>query len=99
MLVHTVFFYFKEGVSEEELEANKAAALGLGRIETVKQIFVGTQANVAIRPVSVTGWGFALTVIFDNAADHDVYQDHPIHLEFIKGFSHLWEKVRVFDAD
>jgi hypothetical protein len=26
------------------------------------------------------------------------YQDHPIHQDFVKKYSHLWQKVVVYDA-
>ncbi|MEM9158627.1 MAG: Dabb family protein [Verrucomicrobiota bacterium] len=99
MLVHTVYFYFKESVSEEQIAANIEGARELGKIETVKEMYVGTQADVTIRPVSVTGWKFSITVLLANVPDHDIYQDHPIHLDYIAKYKDLWEKVTVFDAD
>ena len=40
-----------------------------------------------------------LTVVFDDLNGHDAYQDDPIHHLFIKNCAHLWEKVRIYDAE
>jgi hypothetical protein len=35
---------------------------------------------------------------FDNVEGQAVYQTHAIHQEFAKNYSHLWEKVVVYDS-
>jgi inactivated superfamily I helicase len=40
-------------------------------------------------------WG--LVEHFDSLADHDVYQEHPLHLEFLERFQQAWERVQVYD--
>lgn len=35
---------------------------------------------------------------FADTAQQKVYQDHPIHQDFITAFSHLWSRVAVYDA-
>jgi len=37
-------------------------------------------------------------MFFNDLAGQATYQDHPVHLEFIKNYGHLWEKVVVYDA-
>jgi hypothetical protein len=37
-------------------------------------------------------------MFFNDAAGQKVYQDHPIHMEFVKNCAHLWKKVLVYDA-
>ncbi|MFN0050588.1 MAG: Dabb family protein [Planctomycetales bacterium] len=32
-------------------------------------------------------------------ADHDAYQQHPLHKQFIDESRPNWKKVRVFDSD
>jgi hypothetical protein len=34
---------------------------------------------------------------FEDLAGQATYQDHPIHQDFIKNYSHLWSKVVVYD--
>jgi hypothetical protein len=43
-------------------------------------------------------WGVSEVMFFSDLAGQAAYQTHPIHLEFIKNYSHLWQKVIVYDA-
>ena len=56
-------------------------------------------ADTEARPVSVRDFDLCLTVIFDSIADHDVYQVHTLHDDFIANNKDNWAKVRVHDAD
>jgi len=40
-----------------------------------------------------------VTVVFKTMADHDVYQDHQVHSDFIENNKHLWDTVVIYDAD
>ena len=40
-----------------------------------------------------------LTVLFESIADHDVYQTHPLHDEFIANNKDSWASVAVHDAE
>ncbi|OUW15642.1 MAG: hypothetical protein CBD18_08590 [Opitutales bacterium TMED158] len=100
MLVHTVFFTFTESSDEADVQACADDARNLlGKIETVKALYIGSPADTEIRPVSVRDFDLCLTVIFDSIADHDVYQTHPLHDEFIANNKEHWGKVSVCDAD
>ena len=46
----------------------------------------------------MTDYDFALTVIMEDMGAHDSYQDHPLHLEFLKEYSGYWTRVQVYDA-
>lgn len=99
MLVHTVFFTLKAGISAEEKAAFIKAVEGLGAIETVHSIYVGTPAATPDRPVINKDYDVALTVVLGSLEDHDAYQVHPIHADFVANNSHVWEKVVIYDAD
>jgi hypothetical protein len=49
------------------------------------------------RDVVDNSYGVGLTVVLDNTADHDVYQDHPRHKQFIERNKQHWERVQVYD--
>ena len=100
MLVHTVFFKFTESSTEADVQscADDARNL-LGKIETVKALYVGSPADTEVRPVSVRDFDLSLTVLFENIDDQNVYQDHPLHDEFIANSKENWAKVSVYDAD
>jgi hypothetical protein len=97
MFVHTVFFWLKPDVSPTA----RAALLQdcrqlLEKIPTVQQIWAGTPVP-SPRPVVDGSYAVGLTVIFTDAAGHDVYQDHPLHLEFIARHKAIWQRVQVYD--
>ena len=98
MLVHSVYFYFKPEVTEEQIANCRKMAEGLEKIETVKALYVGSPAAVPERPVVVRGYEFSLTVLFESIEDHNAYQVHPTHEEYATVNGPLWEKVRVFDS-
>jgi hypothetical protein len=99
MLVHSVFFTLKDGVSEQEKAAFINQARLLGNIETVHSMYLGTPAATPDRPVIQKNYDVAVTVLLDSLEDHDVYQVHQIHQDFIANNSHLWENVVIYDSD
>jgi hypothetical protein len=49
------------------------------------------------RDVVDNSYDVGLCVIVEDVAGHDVYQDHPLHKQFIAQNKELWERVRIFD--
>jgi hypothetical protein len=37
--------------------------------------------------------------VFKTLADHDAYQAHPLHVQFIEENKATWKMVRVFDSE
>mgnify|MGYP006094162621 FL=1 len=99
MLIHSVLFWLKDHLSEEDRSNFFKGVEKLGTIKSVKHNFIGTPANTAKRPVVDDTYDCALTVVLKDLEQHDAYQVDPIHLGFIKDCAHLWEKVQIFDAD
>jgi hypothetical protein len=98
MLIHSVFFWLKRGVTPAKRSRFPAAVRRLAAIPTVGKIYVGPPAKLAKRDVTERGFDLALTIIFKNAAAHDAYQVHPIHVAFVERNKALWAKVQVFDS-
>lgn len=98
MLVHTVYFYLKPNLTAEQVATFKAEVTRLGTIPDVKAFYVGTPAAVTPRPVVDLSFSWSITCVFDDVAQHDAYQSHPVHLEFIARCKDLWQRVQVFDA-
>ncbi|MCJ8329573.1 MAG: Dabb family protein [Lentisphaeria bacterium] len=97
MLVHTVVFWLKESLSDDQ----KAAFLA--DLETLKEIdsegtFIGTPATTD-RPVIDRSYDFCLTVLLENMEQHDAYQVHDLHKDFLAKNASQWEKVLIYDAD
>lgn len=97
-IVHHVFFWLKNPGSKEDRDKLVAGVKTLAKIETVRELRVGIVADTEKRDVVDKSWAVSELMFFSDLAGQAVYQNHPIHLEFIKNHSHLWEKVIVYDA-
>jgi len=97
-LIHHVFFWLKNPNSKEDLQKLLAGLQTLKNIETVRKIHIGVTAPTEQRSVVDASFSASELLFFDDVAGQKVYQDHPIHLEFVKNCSSLWEKVIVYDS-
>jgi len=97
-LVHHVFFWLKNPGSIADRDKLVEGVKTLSKIESIRKIHGGVLASTEKRDVVDTGWDVSELMFFDDTAGQKVYQDHPIHQEFIKNYSHLWSKVVVYDA-
>ncbi len=97
-LVHHVFFWLKNPDSKEDLEKLLAGLQTLRKIETIRKMHIGVPASTEKRDVLETTYHASELMFFDDLAGQKVYQDHPIHQNFIADCSHLWDKVIVYDS-
>ena len=97
-VIHHVFFWLKNHDSKEDLQKLIEGLRTLKKIETVRKIHIGVPASTELRPVVDGSYNASELLFFDDLAGQNIYQDHPIHQEFIKNCSHLWEKVIVYDS-
>jgi hypothetical protein len=97
-LVHHVFFWLKNPDSVADRDKLVEGVKTLAKIESIRKLHVGVLASTEKRDVVDTSWAVSELMFFDNLEGQAVYQSHPIHLEFIKNYSHLWSKVVVYDA-
>ncbi|WP_153795796.1 Dabb family protein [Foetidibacter luteolus] len=97
-LVHHAIFWLKNPSSVEDRDKLAEGVKSLGKIETIRELHVGIVASTEKRDVVDNSWGVSEVMFFDDLAGQATYQTHPIHQEFIKNHSHLWEKVIVYDA-
>ncbi len=86
-------------MSGEQVAAFEKDLNSLKTIDVAKACYVGKLADTAKRPVVQTDWDYMLTVILENVADHDIYQDHPTHHAFIANQKQFFGQVRVFDGE
>ena len=99
MLVHIVLFWLKKDLSKDDLIIFEKEVSSLGKISSVENLNLGQPAATTKRPVIDDSYDFCLTVVLKDIAAHDAYQEDPTHLEFIKNCSHMWEKVKIYDAE
>ena len=97
-LAHHVFFWLKNPSSKEDLNKLIEGLRTLEKIESVRKIHIGVPASTEKRPVVDNSYSASELIFFDDVAGQDVYQVHPIHKKFVENYSHLWEKVIVYDS-
>ena len=97
MFVHVVYFWMNPGAPEgarRQLVAD--CETYLGKIPTVRHLWAGRPAMTP-REVVDNSYDVGLCVVLDGAAGHDLYQDHPLHKEFIARNKPNWKRVQVYD--
>ena len=94
--VHCVYFWLKDGLSDDAITQFTDGLASLVGIDTVRHGYFGTPAGTD-RPIIDRSYSYALVVVFDDAAAHDAYQDHPTHDAFRDTCSHLWTDVKIYD--
>ncbi len=96
-LIHTVFFWLKEGISEEEKAKFLAGVQSLSKIEHIQTFYTGPSAGTEDRDVVDHSYDTALICQFKDVKDQEAYQVDPIHLKFVEDCKDLWTKVIVYD--
>jgi hypothetical protein len=99
MLIHSVYFWLKPGLTPSQRSHFKGEVAKLAAVRTIDRIYVGAPATLLERAVTERGFDVALTIVFKDAAAHDAYQVDPIHLAFVEGNKDSWVKVQVFDSE
>jgi len=96
-MAHTVFFWLKEGTSESDKRSFENGLEKLSTVPTIHLSYWGRPASTENRDVVDNSYQYAINSFFATVEDHDIYQEHPIHLEFIENHNAIWEKVVVYD--
>lgn len=97
LFVHHVYFWLKNPNSEADKAKLLEGLNKLAKVPTIRMVHIGTPASTN-RSVIERGYAFSWLCFFDNLEEEEIYQKHPIHLKFVEDYSHLWEKVIVYDA-
>ena len=99
MLIHTVFFWLKPGLTAAQRAEFRRGVESLAAIKHAEQVYVGAPAATPARPVVDKTFAVALTVICRGVAAHEAYQVDPIHLAFVARFNSYWTRVQIYDAE
>ena len=97
-LLHHVFFWLKNPASKEDLNNLIEGLRTLRKIKSVRKLHIGTPALTPPRAVIDNSYSVSALSIFDDLAGQNTYQDHPIHKKFVENYSHLWQKIVVYDS-
>ncbi|MBO0937095.1 Dabb family protein [Fibrella sp. HMF5335] len=98
MFLHSVYFWLSNPESTDDRAALQAGLESLRGISAIQTAYIGTPAETR-RPVIDHSYDLSLVLAFADKAAHDVYQDHPVHLEFVAECKHLWSQVKIYDVD
>lgn len=96
-LIHHVFFWLKKPGSATDRQQLIEGLKTLSGIKEVKKLLVGTPAATEQRGVVDNSYDVSELMYFDNIEGQNAYQVDPIHKAFVEKYSHLWEKVVVYD--
>jgi hypothetical protein len=100
MLQHNVYFWLKDGVNQQDRERFEQGLTTLVEsISEVQNAQIGRPAATEARGVVDSSFHYSLFVWFASIEDHDVYQTHAAHNEFIEKYAALWDSVKVYDSD
>ena len=97
MFVHCVFFWLKDDLTPDEVRQFEAGARSLTTIGSVRHGFLGPPAATD-RPIIDRSYSYGLVVVFDGKAEHDAYQEDPVHDRFRETCSGFWQKVQIYDV-
>ena len=97
-LAHQVYFWLKNPDSAEDRTELIKGIKTLSKIESVRKLTIGVVAPTEKRSVIDDTWSVSELAIFNDVAGEAAYQVHPLHLDFVKKYSHLWSKVVIYDS-
>jgi hypothetical protein len=97
-IIHHVFFWLKNPASVEDRDQLVTGLKTLAGIPLIKELYVGILAATEKRDVVDTSWQVSELMFFSDLESQASYQQHHLHLDFVKNYSHLWEKVIVYDT-
>ena len=97
MFIHSVYFWLRDDLSEEQRSQFLEKASALTKIESARHGWLGVPAPTD-RPIIDRSYSYALTVVFDDEAGQDLYQDHPVHDRFRDECGSFWTRVLIYDS-
>ncbi len=98
MIRHQVYFWLKSPSSRADRDQLIAGLRALAQIELVRALYIGVPARTGQRDVVDNSFDVSELMLFDSVAEQDLYQDHPLHRQFVIEYGHLWQRVIVYDS-
>jgi hypothetical protein len=98
---HVVYFWLNEPENSSQKKQflnNLKEFIGKMENDYIIDAYIGVPAETN-RDVVDNTYQYCLNLGFANKAQHDVYQDHDFHRQFIDKSVHLWKRVLVYDSE
>jgi hypothetical protein len=97
LFIHHVYFYLKDPNNAKDEARLLEGLKKLAKIPNIEYAHIGKPAHTS-RSVIVNDYTFSWMCFFKNIIEEEIYQTHPIHVDFIEEYAHLWEKMVVYDS-
>ena len=97
MFVHSVYFWLKPDLADNDAARFWRMVIALTQIPSVKHGWTGKPANTN-REIIDRSYTCALVLTFADESGHDAYQVHPVHEAFRQECGNLWSKIVIYDA-
>jgi hypothetical protein len=95
LLAHNVYFALRDNSPATQ---DKLSKKYLTQHPGIIFFAVGSLAKDLCRPVNDRDFDVSLHIIFQTKTDHDAYEAHPRHEQFVAENKNTWKRVRVFDS-
>ena len=95
--IHMVFFWLIDDSHETGKKFLSELKKFIYNVDVIKTRHIGTPADTD-REVIDNTWSYSLVLSFESKKEHDIYQEHQLHKDFIENASSLWKKVQVYDS-
>ena len=93
--IHMVFFWLKDSTDADAfIQATKEF---VSKVEVVRAFHLGKPAGTP-REVVDNSYSVSLVVTFDSKEDQDIYQNHPVHVQYVEDNKDKWTTVKIFDS-
>ena len=99
MMIHSVYFWLVDELSDEQKAEFEGGMRRLFDIDVVASGRIGAAAGTPERPVTQNTFDYALFLEFESVADHNTYQDCDEHHVFVDAFSKWFKTVQVYDTE
>jgi len=96
-IIHHVFFWLKNPSSKEDLARLLKGLNSLRSIDVIQSCYIGVPAATEKRAVIDDSYSASELLIFSDLESQRLYQEHPVHQQFIADCASLWNKVVVYD--
>ncbi|MGO1243670.1 MAG: Dabb family protein [Sphingobacterium sp.] len=97
-ILHTVYFWLKEGITEQEEQDFLEFFAALQKIPGILAFHIGKPAPTTDREVVDNSFQYSIFVLFNSIEEINVYEKHPDHLAAAEKYSKYWTKVAVRDT-
>lgn len=97
-VIHQVFFWLKRPGDPNDRSKLIEGLNSLRAIPEILTLHIGVPAGTEQRTVVDASFDVSEIMFFNDVAGQKIYQDHPVHKQFVDAYGHLWDHVLVYDS-